>query len=112
MSLEYVKCPFCGMTKILRSTKYEGGVLKFREMDTPPSEYTVIQLREGMPGPGRGHKGKGRGGFQTVGQISMIDALEDEAYAEVAEGMVNRLVAIIQDYMRAGIISPEDLFSE
>lgn len=109
MSVEYVLCLFCGWSKPVYSEKYDGGVFEFAELDIPPTDIPVIQLRSTEPGPGRGHREKGVGGFHTVGQLSMAEALEDPAFSELAESMLNRLILIVKEYVRAGLIDPKDL---
>ena len=109
MSVGYAKCLFCGMTRPVRSKRYDDGFLQLGDLDVSPSEYPVIQLREIMPGPGRGHKGKGIGGWPVVDSLSMKEALEDDTYGDLASQMRDRLVAIVNDYLRAGIIDISEL---
>ena len=68
-----------------------------------------MQIREVLPGPGRGHKGKGRGGWPVTGTLSIVEVLGDPEYADLGLQVKDRLIAIVRSYMRAGIISPEEI---
>lgn len=105
----YLKCAFCGMSKPLYSNKYPGGVLTLKDFTVDPSKYPLIQIREALPGPGRGNKEKGVGGFKTVGEISISDMLEDPAYRALGLKIKDRLINIVKSYIEAGIISREEL---
>ena len=74
-----------------------------------PAEAPVIQLRAIQAGPGRGHKGKGEGGFQKVGELSLAEALKDPAFSDVAEGMRVRLIGLVRSYVAAGVIEVSEL---
>jgi len=103
MSVEYVRCPFCAFSKVLHSEKYEGGEFKWGELTTPPSEFTLLEVREALPGPGRGHKIKGFGGLQIVEELNMLQMLDDPQYANIAEQILYRLRIIFKDYIETGI---------
>ena len=78
-------------------------------MTVDPSDYPIVQLREVLPGPGRGHKGKGRGGWPVIGGLSITEVLEDPEYSDLGLQVKDRLIAIVRSYMRAGIISTDDI---
>ena len=109
MEVSYLRCCFCGNSKPIHSGKYEGGVIRLGALTVDPSDYPIVQIREVLPGPGRGHKGKGQGGFQVTGTLSIVEVLEDSEYADLGFQVKDRLIAIVRSYMRAGIISSEDL---
>ena len=109
MEVEYLKCCFCGHTKPIRSHRYDGGVLKLGSLTVDPSEYPVVQIREVQPGPGRGHKIKGRGGWPVIDTLSIIEVLGDPEYADLGLQVKNRLIAIVRSYMKAGVISMEEI---
>lgn len=79
------------------------------EMTINPSEYGIITLRSVGPGPGRGHKGEPGKGLQTIERLNMVEALEDPRFSELAEQVKNRLISIVRSYMRAGILSLEEI---
>jgi len=101
--VEYLKCPFCGYTKPLKSGS---GRFSLKEMDIPPSEFHVIQVRDVMPGPGRGRHIKGEEyGFRVVRGYSIVEALQSGEYRDLALSLKERLLKIVEDYVRAGVIS-------
>ncbi len=97
------------MTKPIHSSKYDGGRIRLGELTTDPSDYPMIQLREVQAGPGRGHKGKGQGGWPVVGTLSAVEVFEDPEYRDLGLQVKDRLVAIVRSYMEAGIISLEEI---
>jgi len=109
LELSYLRCCFCGNSKPIHSSKYDGGILRLGALTVDPSDYPIVQLREVQPGPGRGHKGKGRGGWPVIGTLSITEVLEDPEYVDLGLQVKDRLIAIVRSYMRAGIISPEEI---
>ena len=99
---EYVACIFCGKTQLLASLRSRD----LADLKIKPTEYRVLQVREANAGPGRGHKGKGVGGFKLVESecLTLEEMLENSAYSEVAEQLKGRLVKIVKAYKKAGII--------
>ncbi len=106
MSHTNVVCPFCLWNRPIKPS--EGGI-PFGEFERSPSETAVIQVREVSPGPGRGRKGKGVGGFPVIEEVSFEDALGDSAYSELAEELKSRLIFMIKDYLKTGILDIEDI---
>lgn len=106
MSHTNVVCPFCFWNRPLKAS--EGG-LPLGDFERDPADTPVIQLREVSPGPGRGHKGSGVGGFPVVAELSLAEALEDPAYSELAEEIRSRLIFIIRDYLKNGIININEI---
>ena len=78
-------------------------------MTIPPDQYGIITIREVGPGPGRGHKGERGEGLRTIGRLNIREALEDPQFSDIAGQVRDRLVTIVRSYMRAGIISMEEL---
>ena len=109
LTTPYLRCCFCGRSRPIRSIKYPGGVLKLRDMTIDPAEYPIVQIREVIPGPGRGHRVKGHGGWRTVEELSIAEVMEDPAYEELGLQVKERLVAIVRSYVRAGVISLVEL---
>ena len=96
-------CIFCGRNRPLKSGFSLG------EMTIPPDQYGVITIREVGPGPGRGHKGERGEGLRTIGRLNIREALEDPQFSDIAGQVRDRLVTIIRSYIRAGVISMEEL---
>jgi hypothetical protein len=108
VNIEYVKCLFCGVNRPLVTKKR--GEFRLLELAIPPSEYPIIQIREARGGPGRGLRVKGKEyGFVTVGEIPIVEMLRDPRYAELAEGLKDRLLQIVRSYIEAGVIKPEEI---
>jgi len=78
-------------------------------MTIPPNQYGIITIREVGPGPGRGHKGERGEGLRTIGRLNIREALEDPQFSGIAGQVRDRLIAIVRSYIRAGIISMEEL---
>jgi len=78
-------------------------------MTIPPDQYGVITIREVGPGPGRGHKGERGEGFRTVGRLNIREALEDPEFHDIAGQVRDRLILIVRSYLRAGVISMEEI---
>ena len=112
MVFDYLLCPFCSWSRLIHSGRYEGGVLKLRDFEIEPADFNIIQIREALPGPGRGHKGSGVGGFQVVDEMTIQQMLEDPRYRELAGQVKRRLIRIVRSYMAAGILSVEELLSD
>ena len=79
------------------------------ELTIPPDQYGVITIRAVGPGPGRGHKGERGEGLRTVDRLNIREALEDPEFSDIAGQVRDRLIAIVQSYMSAGVISLEEL---
>ncbi len=97
------------MTKPIHSNKYDGGRYRLGALTTEPSEYPMIQIREVQAGPGRGHKGKGQGGWPVVGTLNVVEVFEGTEYADLGLQVKDRLVAIVRSYMKAGVIDLKEL---
>ncbi len=105
--VEYLKCLFCGYTKPIRTG---GGVFRLKEMEIPPSEFQIIQVRDVLPGPGRGRRIKGEEhGFKVTRGYSMAEAVENPEYRDLALSLKSRLLQIVEDYVKAGIIRKSEL---
>jgi len=78
-------------------------------MTIPPDQYGIITIREVGPGPGRGHKGERGEGLRTIDRLNIREALEDPQFEGIAGQVRDRLVTIVRSYIRAGIISMEEI---
>ena len=99
----YIKCPFCGFNKVLYSDSYPDGEFRFSGSALPPSETSIIEIKEALAGPGRGHKIKGMGGFQVVETLNIIEMLNEDRYSEQAEHILKILKHIFDDFIRVGL---------
>ena len=105
MSLhEYLYCVFCGKNTLLKRiplTSFE----KFN------ADWDLLQVREARPGPGRGRKEKGVGGFQLIPErgMTITEMLDSPEHRDYALGVKKRLLVIVKEYMRIGVINPEEL---
>jgi len=104
----YIKCPFCFFNKVLYSDKYPDGEYRFEIPILPPSETPLLEIKEAQPGPGRGHKIKGMGGFQVVEELSIVDMLNDDRYSEQAENILRILKNIFTDFINVGLFDIEE----
>jgi len=109
LEISYLRCCFCGNSKPIRSKKYDGGRLRLGALTVDPSDYPIVQIRDIQPGPGRGHKGKGQGGWPVTGTLSIVEVVEHPEYADLGLQVKDRLIAIVRSYMKAGIISTDDI---
>jgi len=105
MSLhEYLYCVFCGRNTLLKRVPLSS----FERFN---ADWDLLQIREAHAGPGRGHKEKGVGGFQVVPEMGMTitEMLESPEHRDYALGVKKRLLIIVEEYMRLGVISSDDL---
>lgn len=107
--VSYIRCPYCAFSSVLYSQKYEGGKFRLGELKTAPSEFPIIEIREALPGPGRGHKGRGRGGIQIVETLDIVQALEHQEYSDIATQVKHRIINIIRSYIDASVINEEEI---
>jgi len=75
------------------------------------SDWDLLQVRESRPDLGRGRKEKGVGGFQLVPDMGMTitEMLGSPDHMDYALGVKRRLLLIVEEYMRIGVISPDEL---
>jgi len=99
----YIKCPFCGFNKVLYSDSYMDGEFRWSISSLPPTEESIIEIKEALAGPGRGHKIKGMGGFQVVESLNIVEMLNDDRYAEKAEEILGILRRLFRDYISSGV---------
>ena len=105
MSLhEYLYCVFCGKNTLLQR-------IPLSSFEKFNAEWDLLQVREARPGPGRGRKEKGVGGFQLVPEMGMTitEMLESPEHVDYALGVKKRLLVIVEEYLRIGVISPDEL---
>jgi len=101
--INQLACIFCGRNRPL-SPSFSLG-----ELTIAPAEYGVITIREVGPGPGRGHIGERGEGLRTIDRLNIKEALEDPQFSDIAGQVRDRLIAIVRSYMRAGVISMEEI---
>ena len=100
---EYLYCVFCGRTTLLDRVP-----LASFERFNP--QWDLLQVRVAQPGPGRGRKEKGVGGFQVVPDMGMsIKEMLGTEYEDYALGVKNRLLLILKEYVRIGVVSSDEL---
>lgn len=103
---EQLGCIFCGKATLLSKIKPE----TFTNWGI---DWKVLQVREILPGPGRGNTTRGRGyGFPVLDEESMsiIEMIENNVHPEIVEGIKTRLTKIVKAYIEAGIIDRASLF--
>lgn len=105
MSLvEYLACPFCGKTVVTSRIRPE-------TLENYSADWEVLQVREAQPGPGRGIKAKGVGGFvlDPFRSMSISRMMESPEHRDLALGVKNRLLKIVGEYLRVGAITREEI---
>ncbi len=102
--IHQLACLFCGRNRPIGRSGF-----RLRAMDIDPSDYGVITIRSVGPGPGRGHKGERGEGLRTIDRLNIREALEDPQFSGIAGQVRDRLIAIVRSYVRAGIISMEEI---
>ena len=96
-------CPFCGRSRPL-SDDFRLGALTI-----PPAEYGIITVRSVGAGPGRGHKGVPGEGFRTIDRLNISQAMADPQFSDISGQVRDRIIAIVRSYVRAGVISMEEI---
>jgi len=102
---EQLACIFCGRSIIRDKVDLD----KYDNWDI---EWKVLQVREMLPGPGRGHKGKTLShGFPAIPEesLSIIDMKDNPEYYDIVDAIRRRLTKIVRAYIEAGIIDKADL---
>ena len=105
MSLhEYLYCLMCGKNTLLKR-------IPLSSFEKFNAEWDLLQVRKASPGPGRGRKEKGVGGFTLVPErgMTITEMLDSPDHSDYALGVKKRLLVIVKEYMRIGVISPEEL---
>ena len=102
--ISYLACPFCGKTVVLSKIRPE-------TLENFSADWEVLQVREAQPGPGRGLKIKGVGGFviDPLRSMPIHRMLQSQEHRDLALGVKGRLLKIVGEYMRVGVISPEEI---
>ena len=103
-TVEYLACPFCGKTVVLSRIRPE-------TLENFSADWEVLQVREAQPGPGRGIKVKGVGGFvvDPFRSMPIHRMLESSEHRDLAIGVKNRLLKIVGEYLRVGAIEREEI---
>jgi len=103
-TVEYLACPFCGKTVVLSKIRPE-------TLENYSADWEVLQVREAQPGPGRGRKIKGVGGFvlDPVRSMPIHRMLESPEHRDLAVAVKNRLLKIIGEYLRVRAITREEV---
>jgi len=103
---EQIACIFCGKSVVRERIDLS----KYENWDV---DWVVFQVREMLPGPGRGHKGKsdGKYGFPAIREegLSILQMKDDAEYGEIVEAIRKRLIKIVKAYIKAGIIKRTEL---
>ena len=88
--VEYLACPFCGKTVVTSKIRPE-------TLENYSADWEVLQVREAQPGPGRGHKIKGVGGFviDPFRSMPIAQMLQDSEHRDLAVAVKNRLLKIV-----------------
>lgn len=97
---EQLACVFCGKANLISKIKPE-------TFENWGIDWKVFQVREILPGPGRGNEIKGRGyGFPVLENecLSILEMIENNVHPELVEGIKHRLTKIVKAYLEAGII--------
>jgi len=103
-TVEYLSCVFCGKTVVLSKIRPE-------TLENFSADWEVLQVREALPGPGRGIKAKGVGGFviDPFRSMTIAQMLQGSDHVDLAVAVKNRLLKIVGEYLRVGAISQEEI---
>ena len=104
--LDYVACVVCGKTVAL-------GKFKPEVFSIDPLEYYVLQRREQRGGRSK-EKGKQPGFFIIEEESKNIMELwesEEPSERQIVQTFKDRLLTLLRAYVKAGIISKEDVSS-
>ena len=101
---EYLYCVFCGKNTLLNR-------IPLSSFERFNADWDLLQVRQASAGPGRGRKEKGVGGFKVVPELGMTvtEMLDSPEHRDYALGVKRRLLVIVKEYMRLGVISPDEL---
>jgi len=99
-SLEYLNCVFCGKNTYLSSIPLDS-------FDRFSADLKILQVREALPGPGRGGKIKGVGGFvvDPVRSMPIARIVESQEHRDFALAVKDRILKIVGEYLRVGVIT-------
>ena len=102
--LEYLVCIFCGKNSHLSRLRPEA-------FDSFSGDWDILQVREALPGPGRGRREKGKGGFviDRDRSLTISEMLESQGHRELALSVKGKLLRIVAEYLRLGVITMEEL---
>jgi hypothetical protein len=102
---EQIACVFCGKSTIKEKLNLEA-------LERFNINWKVIQLRQKLPGPGRGKRGKNPNtGWPLVRDagLSIVEMASDPSYRPYVEAIKDRLLIIVRAYVEAGIIKRSEL---
>lgn len=102
---EQIACIFCGKSTIMDRIDWD-------KFDNWSIEWTVRQMREVLPGPGRGKRGKNpHSGWPAIKEegLNVLEMAKDPNYEHVVKAIKSRLLKIVKAYISAGIISKEEI---
>ncbi|GAH28372.1 unnamed protein product [marine sediment metagenome] len=102
--VEYLGCPFCGKSVVTSRIRPE-------TLENFSADWNILQVREAQPGPGRGRKIKGVGGFvvDPFRSMPIYRMLESPEHRDLAVAVKNRLLKIVGEYLRVGAITREEI---
>ena len=102
--VEYLGCPFCGKSVVTSKIRPE-------TLENFSADWNILQVREAQPGPGRGIKVKGVGGFviDPFRSMSISQMLQSQEHRDLAIGVKNRLLKIVGEYLRVGAIKRDEI---
>jgi len=88
------------------------GRIRFDYVDLATADF--IQLREGggkkPQEKGETYRGSAPGsGFHLVSAKTLAEVMDDPAYTDVVQGMKEQLIRLVQDALRMGLLTREEL---
>jgi len=100
----YLTCVMCGKNTYL-------GRLKLESFDRFEGNWKLLQVREAAPGPGRGVKGKGVGGFPIIKELGLDlrEMIENPEHRALGLAVKGRILRIVREYIQNGIISKKEI---
>jgi len=98
--MRYLTCIFCGRNIHLSRIRRES-------FESFSGDWRILQVREALPGPGRGRRIKGVGGFviDPDRSLTISEMLESDEYRELALAVKRKLLLILEEYLNMGIVS-------
>jgi len=102
--IKYLTCIFCGRITHLSRVSLDA-------FNNFSANWKILQVRHAEPAPGRGRRVSGVGGFVVDPERSLTiqEMLESDEHRDLALATKRKLLLILQEYLRAGVITRDEI---